>query len=84
MIAHPFASQPPTPQRLLILAANVRGLRTYLGVLTLNVIFKTGSNIAVSTETFLNEDVDSTFGKMRGYTQWMRRDYKALPAATTR
>ena len=64
----------PDSRQLKILSANVRGLRTNLGELTHNMILKTGADIVVTTETFLNENVEPTFGKIKGYTQWLRRD----------
>ena len=64
------------PRQLKILSANVRGLRTNLGELTHNMILKTSADIVVTTETFLNVNVEPTFGKIKGYTHWLRRDRK--------
>lgn len=59
---------------LKILSANVRGFRTNIGELTHNMILKTGADIVATTETFLNEHVENTFGKIKGYAHWIRRD----------
>ncbi|XP_069979403.1 uncharacterized protein [Penaeus vannamei] len=64
-----MASLMHTPQnnshrQLSVLSANVRGLRTNIG------------DIIVATETFLNAEVEPAFGKIRGYSQWQRRDRK--------
>ena len=44
-----------------------------IGKLT-HMILKTGADIVVTTETFLNGDVESTYGKIRGYVHWMRKN----------
>ena len=72
------ARGPPIPQRplhqqLKILSANVRGLRTNIGELT-HLTLKNNADIIITCETFLNSEVEETFGKIRGYTHWIRRD----------
>ena len=50
------------------LSANVLGLRTNIGDLTNSVVLKHSADIAVATETWLNDEVEPTFGRIRGYT----------------
>jgi len=72
-----MASLIPTPQNnqrhLSVLSANVRGLRTNIGELT-HMALNVSADIIVATETFLNAEVEPAFGKIRGYSQWQRRD----------
>jgi len=75
-----MASLMHTPQnnshrQLSVLSANVRGLRTNIGELT-HVALNVSADIIVATETFLNAEVEPAFGKIRGYSQWQRRDRK--------
>ncbi|KAK3878629.1 hypothetical protein Pcinc_016760 [Petrolisthes cinctipes] len=60
--------------QLKILSANVRGLRTNIGDLTHNCVLRHSIDIVVVTETWLNSEVEPTFGKICGYTNWTRRD----------
>ncbi|XP_063596231.1 uncharacterized protein LOC134773084 [Penaeus indicus] len=65
---------PRNKQRhLSVLSANVRGLRTNIGELT-HMALNISADIIVATETFLNAEVEPAFGKIRGYSQWQRRD----------
>ncbi|XP_063609421.1 uncharacterized protein LOC134783471 [Penaeus indicus] len=65
---------PQNKQRhLSVLSANVRGLRTNIGELT-HMALNISADIIVATETFLNAEVEPAFGKIRGYSQWQRRD----------
>lgn len=41
-----------------------------------HMIIKTGTDTVVTTKTFLNEHVESTYGKIQGYTHWMRKDHQ--------
>ncbi|KAG0711837.1 hypothetical protein GWK47_019760 [Chionoecetes opilio] len=67
--------RPERPSHTLkILSANVRGLRTNIGDLTHNCVLRHSADVVVVTETWLNNEVETTFGKIRGYTQWTRRD----------
>ncbi|KAG0729665.1 hypothetical protein GWK47_029866 [Chionoecetes opilio] len=67
--------RPERPSHTLkILSANVRGLRTNIGDLTHNCVLRHSADVVVVTETWLNNEVEPTFGKIRGYTQWTRRD----------
>ncbi|KAG0727704.1 hypothetical protein GWK47_034100 [Chionoecetes opilio] len=59
---------------LKIISANVRGLRTNIGDLTHNCVLRHSADVVVATETWLNNEVEPTFGKIRCYTQWNRRD----------
>ena len=61
-------------RQLKVLSANVRGLRTNIGDLTHNCVLRHSTDIVVVTETWLNSDVEPTFGKIRGYTHWARKD----------
>ncbi|KAG0710902.1 hypothetical protein GWK47_021822 [Chionoecetes opilio] len=49
-------------------------LRTNIGDLTHNCVLRHSADVVVVTETWLNNEVEPTFGKIRGYTQWTRRD----------
>ncbi|XP_063603574.1 uncharacterized protein LOC134779374 [Penaeus indicus] len=65
---------PQNKQRhLSVLSANVRGLRTNIGELT-HMALNISADIIVATETFLNAEVEPAFVKIRGYSQWQRRD----------
>ncbi|KAG0725103.1 hypothetical protein GWK47_039250 [Chionoecetes opilio] len=67
--------RPERPSHTLkVLSANVRGLRTNIGDLTQNCVLRHSADVVVVTETWLNNEVEPTFGKIRGYTQWSRRD----------
>ncbi|KAG0726028.1 hypothetical protein GWK47_037423 [Chionoecetes opilio] len=67
--------RPERPSHTLkIISANVRGLRTNIGDLTHNCVLRHSADVVVVTETWLNNEVEPTFGKIRGYTQWNRRD----------
>ncbi len=57
-----------------VISANVRGLRTNIGDLTHNCVLRHGADAVVVTETWLNGDVEPSFGKIGGYTHWARRD----------
>ncbi|KAG0717350.1 hypothetical protein GWK47_008070 [Chionoecetes opilio] len=61
--------------KLEILSANVRGLRTNIGDLTHNCVLRYRADVVVVTETWLNIEVEPTFGKMHVYTQWTRMDH---------
>ena len=66
-------------QQLTVLSANVRGLRTNIGDLTHNFVLRHCVDVVVVTETWLDEGVESTFGKIRGYSPWVRRDRQGRP-----
>ena len=67
--------RPERPSHTLkILSANVRGLRTNIGDLTHNCVLRHSADVVVVTETWLNNEVEPTYGKIRCYTQWSRRD----------
>ncbi|XP_063845411.1 uncharacterized protein LOC135091588 [Scylla paramamosain] len=57
-----------------VISANVRGLRTNIGDLTHNCVLRHGADAVVVMETWLNGDVEPSFGKIGGYTHWARRD----------
>ena len=61
-------------QQLKVISANVRGLRTNIGDLTHNYVLRHKADIVVVTETWLNGEVEPSFGKIGGYTHWDRRD----------
>ncbi len=63
-----------TCQQLTVLSANVPGLRTNIGDLTHSFALRHQVDVAVATETWLNSEVEPTFGKTPGYTHWIRRD----------
>ena len=62
------------PDQLLVLSANVRGFRTNVGELTHSCILKHDIDIVITVETFLDETVEATMGKIPGYSHWQRRD----------
>ena len=64
----------PNRRKLSILSANVCGLQTNVGELTHNFILKESVDFVVTFETFLTDDVEPTFGKIPGYSHWIRRD----------
>ena len=64
--------------KLTVLSANVRDLHNNIGDLTNNFILKYSADIAVATETWLDDEVEPTFGRIRGYTQWVSRDRAGL------
>ncbi|KAG0722636.1 hypothetical protein GWK47_044120 [Chionoecetes opilio] len=67
--------RPERPSHTLkIISASVRGLRTNIGDLTHNCVLRHSADVVVVTETWLNNEVEPTFGKIHGYTQWNRRD----------
>ena len=56
------------------MSANVRGLRTNLGDLTHNFVHRHQADIVAVTETWLNGEVEPTYGNIPGYTKWVRKD----------
>lgn len=69
-----MADTPRTRHQLVLLSANVRGLRTNIGDLTHSFVLRHRVDIAVVTETWLNSEVELSFGRIPGYTHWIRRD----------
>ena len=63
-----------TSPHLIVLSANVCGLRTNIGDFTHNFILRNRIDIAVVTETWLTSMVEPSFGKIPGYTHWIRED----------
>ena len=61
-------------RKLTVLSANVRGLRTNIGDLTHSFVLRHQVDIAVVTETWLNSEVEPSFGRIRGYSPWYRND----------
>ncbi|XP_063876819.1 uncharacterized protein LOC135109359 [Scylla paramamosain] len=67
MTTHPAPSSPADSNSTLTLAAAVQGVAsTGMGIECTNAV--------VVTETWLNGDVEPSFGKIGGYTHWARRD----------
>ena len=56
------------------MSANVRGLRSNLGDLTHNFVLRHQVDIVAVSETWLNGEVESSYGKIPGYSQWTRKD----------
>ena len=52
----------------------MRGLRTNVGDLTHNFVLRHRADVVAVTETWLNEEVEPTFGKVPGYSHWVRKD----------
>ena len=65
--------------KLTVLSANVRGLRTNIGELVHNFVQRNNVDIVVTTETWLDEQVEPTFGKTRGYSPWVSKDRVGRP-----
>ncbi|XP_063875034.1 uncharacterized protein LOC135108190 [Scylla paramamosain] len=57
-----------------VISANVRGLQMNIGDLTHNCVLRHDAGAVVVTETWLNGEVEPSFGKIGGYTHWARRD----------
>ena len=88
--ATPHSNPPPPPPRpptvsrarqhhshahqLTVVSANVRGLRTNIGDLSHNFVLRHQADIVAVTESWLNGAVEPTFGKIPGYTHWVRKD----------
>ena len=64
--------------KLDILSANVRGFLTNVGDLTHSFVIKNNIDFVVTCETFLDENVEPTFGKIPGYCHWERRDRQGM------
>ena len=62
--------------RLTVLAANLRGFRTNVGEFS-HLIVKHRADVAIVTETFLDDKVPQNYAKMKGYSKWYRRDRKS-------
>ncbi|MPC09705.1 hypothetical protein E2C01_002323 [Portunus trituberculatus] len=60
-------------QHLTVVSANVRGLRTNLGDLTHNFVLRHQADIVAVTETWLNGEVEPTFGNIPGYLKSERK-----------
>ena len=61
-------------RHLTVVTANVRGLRTNIGDLSHNFILRQSADIVAVTETWLSDEVEPTFGKIPGYSLWIRKD----------
>ena len=59
---------------LTVVSANVRGLRTNIGDLSHNFVLRHRADVVAVTETWLSCEVEPTFGKIPGYSQWVRKD----------
>ena len=60
--------------QLTLVSANVRGLRTNIGDLSHNFVLRHKADIVAVSETWLNSQVEPTYGRIAGYTHWVRRD----------
>ena len=56
------------------MSANVRGLRSNIADLSHNFVLRQKADIVAVTETWLNDAVEPSFGKIKGYTKWVRKD----------
>ena len=52
----------------------MRGLRTNVGELSHNCVLRHKADIVAVSETWLNSEVESTYGRIPGYTHWVRKD----------
>lgn len=59
---------------LTVVTANVRGLRTNVGDLTHNFALRHRADVVAVTETWLTGEIEPTFGKVPGYSHWIRKD----------
>ena len=59
---------------LQVLSANVRGLLTNIGDYTHSFINRYNADVVVAVETFFNESVPNNFGRIKGYSNWCRKD----------
>ena len=64
----------PSARYPTLVSANVRGLRTNLGELSHNFVLRQKADIVAVSETWLNSNVEPTYGKIPGYTHWVRKD----------
>ena len=69
---------PSSKEFINIVSANVRGFKTNVGELTYQFVLKEKADIVFVEETFLDNTVPSNFGKIPGYTAWIRRDRVTL------
>ena len=60
--------------QLTVVSANVRGLRTNVGDLSHNFVLRQSADIVAVTETWLSDEVEPTFGRISGYSRWVRKD----------
>lgn len=58
----------------MVLSANVHCLHTNIGDLTHNFVLHHSVDVVLTMETWLDEDVEPIFGKMHGYSHWVRKD----------
>ncbi|XP_050698030.1 uncharacterized protein LOC126985992 [Eriocheir sinensis] len=49
-------------------------MRTNVGDLTHNFVLRHRADVVAVTETWLTEEVEPTFGKIQGYSHWVRKD----------
>ena len=64
----------PASSELKIVSANVRGFHTNIGELTHSVIIKNQADVVFVCETFLDDKVPPNYARIRGYSQWIRKD----------
>ena len=64
----------PINPELSIVSANLRGFHTNVGELTHRFILTKKPDIVFVTETFLDDNIPSTYARIRGYSTWIRRD----------
>ena len=60
--------------RLIVVSANVKGLRTNIGDLSHNFVIRHHADVVAVTETWLTGEVEPTFEKIPGYSQCVRKD----------
>ena len=60
--------------QLTVVSANVKGLRTNVGELSHNYVLRHKANIVAVSETWLNGEVEPTYGRISRYTHWVRKD----------
>ena len=61
-------------RNLSIISANVRGFRTNIGDFTNKFVIPRRPDVVIAVETFLNDTVPEGYGKIKGYTNWQRKD----------
>ncbi|MPC66707.1 hypothetical protein E2C01_060859 [Portunus trituberculatus] len=63
-----------TNSALRIVSANVRGFHTNVGELTHRFVRTNKPDLVFVTETFLDDNIPSTYARIQGYSTWIRKD----------
>lgn len=52
----------------------MRGLRSNIADLSHNFVLRQKADIVAVSETWMSDTVEPSFGKIKGYTKWVRKD----------